>query len=377
MLDQHFLPRAVAVEHRPHLRDRHVRLVDDQQEIVAEVVDERVGLVARPSAVEVARVVLDARAVAHFKHHLDVVPRAGGQTLGLQQLAGVLEFDDPHVQLALDGLRGPLDRVVGGDVVDGREDEDRVGPAEVLAAGGVDQPDRVDGVAEQLDAVAELLVGGVQLEGVAADAEGAALEVHVVAVVLDFHQPAKQLVALHRVALADGQDHLLVVLRLAQAEDATHAGDDHHVPPAGEARGGREAQAVEVVVSAGVLLDVDVPLGDVRLRLVVVVIADEVLDGVLGEELLELLVELGGEGLVVADDQRGLLHALDDVGHREGLAAAGDAQQDAVRLAGEDLAGQRVDGGRLIPGGGHLGDDFEVRHGGHYTIANCQLPIAD
>ena len=43
--------------------------------------------------------------------------------------------------------------------------------------------------------------------------------------------------------------------------------------------------------------------GDVGLGLVVVVVADEVLHRVLREELLELAVELGRQGLVGGDDQ--------------------------------------------------------------------------
>ena len=80
--------------------------------------------------------------------------------------------------------------------------------------------------------------------------------------------------------------------------------DEQHVVAADEVARGRQAQAVQVVVAAGVLLDVDVALRDVRLGLVVVVVADEIPDGVVREQLLELLVKLGGEGLVVADDER-------------------------------------------------------------------------
>src|SRR5687768_5125305 len=79
-----------------------------------------------------------------------------------------------------------------------------------------------------------------------------------------------------------------------------------------------------VVVARRVLLDVDVALRDVRLGLVIVVVADEVPDRVVGEELLELLVELRSERLVVADDQRRLVQLRDGVGHRERLARAGD-----------------------------------------------------
>ena len=48
--------------------------------------------------------------------------------------------------------------------------------------------------------------------------------------------------------------------------------------------------------------------------LVVVVVGDEVLDGVLGEEGVELVVELGGEGLVVREDEGRALGLFDDLG---------------------------------------------------------------
>ena len=81
------------------------------------------------------------------------------------------------------------------------------------------------------------------------------------------------------------------------------------------------------------LLDVGVRLRDVGLGLVVVVVGDEVLDGVLGEEGLELLVELGGQGLVVGEDQGGAVHLREHRGDGEGLAAAGDPEQHLVLVA--------------------------------------------
>jgi hypothetical protein len=71
--------------------------------------------------------------------------------------------------------------------------------------------------------------------------------------------------------------------------------------------GGVVAQAVDLLVDERVLLDVGVARRDVRLRLIVVVVADEVLDGVVGEQLLELAVQLGRERLVGRQDQRGAL----------------------------------------------------------------------
>ena len=71
----------------------------------------------------------------------------------------------------------------------------------------------------------------------------------------------------------------------------------------------------------------------VRLGLVVVEVADEVLDRVLREELAELGVQLRGEGLVVGEDQRRPVGRRDDLGRGVRLARAGDAQQDLVLQA--------------------------------------------
>ena len=80
------------------------------------------------------------------------------------------------------------------------------------------------------------------------------------------------------------------------------------------------AQALYLVVYGAVLFDIGVRRGDVCLGLVVVVVRDEILHGVLREELAELRAELGGQGLVVREHQRRALDALYDLGHRIGLA---------------------------------------------------------
>ena len=76
-------------------------------------------------------------------------------------------------------------------------------------------------------------------------------------------------------------DHdVAVLLGAAQAVDAGDRGHDDHVAPGEEGLGGGVAQPVDLLVDAGVLLDVGVGAGDVGLGLVVVVVGDEVLDGV-------------------------------------------------------------------------------------------------
>ena len=112
-----------------------------------------------------------------------------------------------------------------------------------------------------------------------------------------------------------------------------------------------------------VLLDEGVGLRHVGLWLVVVVVRDEVLDGVVGHELAELVRELGGQGLVVGEHERGPLHLLDEPGRRRRLAGSGGTEQHDVGLAGVDAPGELGDGRRLITARRVLADDLERAHG--------------
>ena len=163
-----------------------MRLVDDAQHVFGEVVDERIGGLAGGAAVEVARVVLDARAVAHLLHHLEVVARALLDALGLDELALRLELLDLLLHLHLDVLHRDLEVFVLRDVVRGREDHRMRALAVDLPRHDVELDDAVDLVAEELDAHRAVVVAGREdLDDIAAHAELAALERDVVALVAD------------------------------------------------------------------------------------------------------------------------------------------------------------------------------------------------
>jgi hypothetical protein len=70
------------------------------------------------------------------------------------------------------------------------------------------------------------------------------------------------------------------------------------------------------------------------------------------------VVELGGEGLVVSEDEGGAVELGDDLCHGEGLAGAGDAEEDLILFACVEPGDQLGDGSGLIAlrlvGGGEL-----------------------
>ncbi len=339
-----------------------MRLVDEDDEVVGEVVDQRVRRRARRAVVEDPRVVLDPGGEAELLEHLDVVGGALHQPVRLELLAALGKPGEPLVELLLDFEHRPLEGLLLGRVVARRPDGDVVDRVEDLPGERVEVVNRLDLVAEEVHPVGRLRVGGEDLEQLAAGAKRAARERGLVARVLHPDQLAEQLRAVDPLADLE-QLHLAAVeLRRADPEDARDRGDDDHVAPGEQRRGGRVAEAVDLVVDRRVLLDVEVLRRDVGLGLVVVVVADEVLDLVGGEELAKLVAELRRQGLVVRDHQRRALHALDHPGHREGLPGAGGAEQGDELLAGAQALADALDRLRLIGGGRVGGIELELGH---------------
>lgn len=79
-----------------------------------------------------------------------------------------------------------------------------------------------------------------------------------------------------------------------------------------------------------VLFDVGIGRRQIGFRLVIVVIGDEILDGILREKILEFAVQLCCKGLVMAQDQRRFVELRNDVRHRERFTRTGYAQQRVV-----------------------------------------------
>ena len=138
-------------------------------------------------------------------------------------------------------------------------------------------------------------------------------------------------------------------------------GDDDDVVALEQRTGRRVAHAVDLLVDRRFLLDVGVGARDVGLRLVVVVVGDEILDRIVREERLELAVELGGERLVGGEDERRALGLLDDLGDGVGLAGAGHPEKHLIALLLSDAGNQLGDRRWLVALGLELGDDAQ-RH---------------
>ncbi len=234
-----------------------------------------------------------------------------------------------------------------------------------LAGQGIEQRERLDLLVEQLDAD-RLLVGfgRMDIDHVAAHPVGAAREFDLVAFVLKIRQTAQDGALIDPIASLEDQDHLEIGLRIAQAIDGGNGRDDDDIPALQQGLGRGQAHLLDVLVDGGVLLDIGVGRGDVSLRLVVVVIGDEILHRIVREEVAHLAIELGRQRFVGRQDQGRALDLLDHVGDGEGLARPGDAEQGHARFAIVQPRHELADGLWLIAGGGEVGDELE-RTSGH------------
>ena len=339
----------VAPEHAADLRDGDVAFVDEDQRIVRQVFEQGGRRFAGLAAREVARIVLDARAGARRHHHLDVEHGALLEALGLQQAARIVELGKPDAQVVLDAAHRLFQRGLGRDVMRVGIDLDLVELRRLLAGERIELRDLLDLVAEQRDAPGAVLeVGGEELDGVAAHAKGAAHEILVVAFVVERHEIGQQLALGRAVAFLQLEGHGGIGFDVADAVDAGDGGHHDHVVALQQRARGRVAHAVDLLVDGGFLLDVGVAAGDVSLRRVVVVVGDEILHRVFGEEALELAIKLRGQRLVGGEDEGRALGGLDHLGDREGLAGAGDAQEHLVTLQRLDAVDQLPDGGGLV-----------------------------
>ena len=362
VVDQCCLPGLVSGELSAQLRHSLMTLVHDDEEVVREIIEQGEGWFAGLATVDLARIILDPVAVSELGHHLEVVLRAHPQTLCLEELPFLLELGQLLLQFVLDSRHGTLHPVFAGDVMGGREDDQLLELGDLLARDGIDHDDPFDLVAEEFDPHGGFVIRGMDFDRVTPHAELAPDQIQVVALVLHVDEATENRPLFMCLAGAQHEELVLVFEWRSKAVDARHRGDDDRVSSRQQGRGCSMSQPIDLVVHRRVLLDVRVRGGHVCLGLVIVVIRHEILDAVRGEELAELVGELGGEGLVRRHDQSGTLQLLDRPCDRSALSRPGDAQKGLEAVSGFDALRQFLDGLGLIPRRHEVGFETKRRH---------------
>src|SRR5215475_224127 len=220
-------------------------------------------------------------------------------------------------------------------------------PRADLAGEGIDLPQLVDLIAEHFEPIGVVFVGWIDLDDVATNPKRTAAQIFA-SFILHIDKSAQQRLAARLQSLFQHDQHSVVGFGRADAIDATDRGYDNDIAPLKERASRAHAQLVELIVDRGLFFDVNIGGGYVGFRLVKVVVADEVFDGVFRKEPFEFVIELCRQSFVVRENQRRPLRRRDYLGHGEGFARTGYAQKNLMLVAGLDTANQLLDGSRLI-----------------------------
>ena len=200
---------------------------------------------------------------------------------------------------------GAVALVLGHDVMGFRVDGDA---RQVFVAGAdfagerVDLTQRVDLVAPHFDAIGVIFIRGINLDHVAANAEGTAAQVFA-ALVLDVDEAAQESFARSLVALFEHDQHAIVSFRRTEAVDAGDRSDNDDVTALEERTRGAHAQLVKLIVDSCFFIDIKICRRDIGFGLVIIVVADEILDGVFRKKRFELVIELCRQRFVVGENQ--------------------------------------------------------------------------
>ena len=337
VLHQILLAGAVAAVHGVHLRQGHVALVDYHQVIFGEIVEQAERAGALGAAVEVAGVVLDARAVSQLLYHLQIVFHPLLYPLRLHRAALLLEKLHPFAQIEVDLLHGGVYALLGGHEHVRGKDGDVVVRTICLTAYGVYQLYGFYFVVEQRNSVAIVAERRHNVHRVALRAECGGRHLFLSARIESLDQTIEQVFVAHHVADLEVYRGGVKVGGVSDTVQTRHARHHYDVPsPREQCRRGAQTHLLDIVVDRQVFLDVGVRRGEIGLGLVVIVIRHEIFDGVFGEKVLELSVQLRRERLVVTQYYRGTIEARDDVGYGECLSRTRNAHERVVPRTAPD-----------------------------------------
>ena len=212
----------VAAIHGADLRYGYMALVDYEQKILGKIIEQAEWAHTGLASIEIARIVLDAWAVAQFAYHLNVVLHALFQafSLGGAPLLGK-EFDLPH-QIVLNVAQSLLHARLARYEDVGGVDYGVLERLNQRTAHRVEQFEGFHLVAPEDDAQGTVAVGEVDIDRIAAHTEGAALEIDLVAGIEPIDQRAQKGVAhqgLPHLELHGGTEK---IFGIANAVEARH-----------------------------------------------------------------------------------------------------------------------------------------------------------
>ena len=345
VLDQRALTGGVTLIHGADLRHGDMRFVNDQQEVIREKVKQCVRRSTGGTTVEMTRIVLDAGTDTHLGEHFQIIGGTHVEALGFQLLALLAQLGQTLVKFLANGFQGPFHAFGTGHIMRGRENVNLVFLIDFVSGQRMERGNAVDLVTKEFDTHRQFLVDRDDFDGVAPHAERTAGEGDVVAFVLHGNKLTQQVITVDLLTHLEEEHTAGIFFRRAQAVDAGYRGHHHAITPGQQVCGGLMTKPFHIVIDIGVFLYIGIRLRDIGFRLVVVVVAHEVADGVVRHKFAEFGAQLRGQRLVGLNDEGRALQFLYQPGGGGGFTSTGGTHQnhviftvfDAFRQLGDSL----------------------------------------
>ena len=349
VVNQALFSRLVARVHRPHLRNRHVRLINNHQKVLWKIIHQRIRRRSRFSAGQHARIVLNAAAKADFFHHFHVIARALLDALGFDKFFVFLEPCHALFHLFTNFLYRRLHFVFRRDIMRCRINRRVLYLTHAFASQRIDFADSLNFVPEKFHAIRKRVgIYRPDFHSISAHAEAIAFKRDVIALVLNFCQPLHERLIRHFHTGAQRNDHFFIINRVAQRVNARDRCDNNHIVSLCQCGCCRMPQPLDFFIDRRIFFDIGIRRCDVCLRLIIVVVRDKKFDGVVRKELAQLRTQLRRQCLIVCQYQRRLLYLLNDIRHGKRLAGTGDTEQRLFFKSQLNALRQLLNGFRLV-----------------------------
>ena len=319
VIHQRLLPRPVPRIHRPKLRKHDMRFIYYYQKIIRYIVYQRIRPASRFKSRYVPRVVLYAFACADFSEHFHIVSRPLLYTLRFYQLAAVPEPLDALLELFIYRLSSSLYLLLARHIMRCRIYRHVISESYDLARDRIYFLDGLDFISEKLYPDGIFSSCRVYVYRVSSYSEIAALHRDIISRILNIDELSHQLLPVLLHARTQRYHLVFIVYRTSQSVYARYARYYYHVSSFGKRCSCGMPEFFYLCIDVRILFYIRVGRSHVRLRLIVVVVGDEVFHCVLRKKFLELAVQLSCQRLVMGYHERRFLHFLYELRHRKGF----------------------------------------------------------
>ena len=107
-------------------------------------------------------------------------------------------------------------------------------------------------------------------------------------------------------------------------------------------------ELINLVIDRAILFDISIARRDIGLRLVVIIVGNEVFYCIIGEELLELTIKLPGQRFIMCNNQSRLVDLSNNLTHGIGLTSTRRPHENLGLLAPINIIHQLLDSLRLV-----------------------------